>query len=214
MLAIACAAALYAQAPTAPVVGARGVTNFFRQEPAPGIVGLGGLVQITGLNLGPVEGAVASGTPWPMKLADVQVGIGGRPAPIYSVSRNLIVAQVPVDANAGLVDVVVRRDSGTSRPARLMVTPLDPAVRTAKDTGYGMPWGSLNGQTLTVSASGLGVTDPRIEPGDVGPSDTPAAPRAAVIAYVGGLRAKVSAAASSKRPGEFDVQIQDRKSVV
>src|SRR5665811_601421 len=46
---VAGAALLCAQAPTAPVISARGVTNFFTQEPAPGIIGLGGLVQIGGL---------------------------------------------------------------------------------------------------------------------------------------------------------------------
>ncbi len=40
MLAGAFAAALFAQSPTAPVISARGITNFFTQEPAPGTVGL------------------------------------------------------------------------------------------------------------------------------------------------------------------------------
>src|ERR1043165_1034361 len=92
---IALVALLQAQAPTAPVISARGVTNFFTQEPAPGTVAQGGLVQITGLNLGPPEGATASGTPWPTRLGDVQVMLGGRPAPLYSVSPGTIIAQVP-----------------------------------------------------------------------------------------------------------------------
>src|SRR5512142_1468719 len=88
------AAALVAQAPTNPVISARGVTNYFTQDPAPGTVAQGGLVQIAGLNLGPAEGITAASTPWPAKLGDVQVVIGGKPAAIYSASPSLIVAQV------------------------------------------------------------------------------------------------------------------------
>ena len=44
------AALLLARAPTAPVIGARGVISFFTREPAPGTVGLGGTAQIKGLN--------------------------------------------------------------------------------------------------------------------------------------------------------------------
>src|SRR5258708_8093330 len=92
---VASAILLSAQSPTSPVISARGVTNFFTQEPAPGIVGLGSLVQISGLNLGPPEGVTAEGTPWPTRLAETQVIIGGRPAPIYSMSPGVIIAQVP-----------------------------------------------------------------------------------------------------------------------
>ncbi len=208
LLAVACAVALQAQAPpTAPVVSARGVTNLFTQEPAPGTVALGGLVEITGLNLGPPEGVKAEATPWPTRLADVVVVIGGKPAPLYSVAPGRIVAQVPPDANVGLVNVVVRRASGTSAPAHVTVAALDPAIRTAKDAGYGAPWGSVNGQTIATTADGLGATDVPIPAGNVGPSDTPAVPKAALTAYVGGLRATVSATASTARPGEFDVNI-------
>jgi uncharacterized protein (TIGR03437 family) len=108
MLACAFAAALFAQSPTTPVISARGVANFFTQEPAPGIVGLGGLVQISGLNLGPPEGATADALPWTTRLAGTQVIIGDKPAPLYSVAPGAIIAQVPYDANAGLVDVIVR----------------------------------------------------------------------------------------------------------
>jgi uncharacterized protein (TIGR03437 family) len=207
LLALAGAAMLQAQAPTAPVISARGVTNFFTQEPAPGTVALGGLVQISGLNLGPPEGATAAGTPWPTRLADVQVVVGGRLAPLYSVSPGAILAQVPPNANMGLVDVVVRRPSGNSAPAHVIVNALVPAVRTVKDRGYGAPWGMVTAQTIVTTADGLGATDVAIAPGDVGPSDTPAIPKAPISAYVGGLRATVSATASTQRPGEFDVSI-------
>ncbi len=203
----ACLPLLQGQAPTAPVISARGVTNFFTQAPAPGTVAQGGLAQIAGLNLGPVEGAKATETPWPVRLADVQVTIGGKPAALYSVSPGLIVAQVPPDANLGLVDVIVRRAAGASQPAKVIVTALAPSIRTVKDAGFGAPWGSADAGTIATTSSGLGVTDAKIARGDVGPADPPAAPKADLSAFVGGLPAMVTAAASSKRPGEFDVII-------
>jgi uncharacterized protein (TIGR03437 family) len=191
----ACLPLLQGQAPTAPVISARGVTNFFTQEPAPGTVAQGGLVQITGLNLGPVEGATAAEIPWPTRLADVQVSIGAKPAALYSVSPGLIVAQVAPDANLGLVDVFVRRATGASKPAKLIVTALSPSVRTVNDTGFGIPWGATDNTEIAITASGLG------------PADPPAPPKAELSAFVGGIPAQVTAEASSKRPGEFDVHI-------
>ena len=73
---VAFAALLFAQAPTAPVISARGVTNYFTQDPAPGTVGLGGLVQINGLNLGPLDPVLADAIPWPTRLGGSQVIIG------------------------------------------------------------------------------------------------------------------------------------------
>src|SRR5205085_348519 len=139
-----------------PVISARGVTNFFTQEPAPGTVGLGGLVQISGLNLGPPESAIADAVPWTTRLAGTQVIIGGKPAPIYSVAPGSIIAQVPYDANAGLVDVVVRRNGASSAPARVFINALYPTVRTANDSGAGAPWGKVSDKVISGAASGLG----------------------------------------------------------
>src|ERR1035438_3340881 len=156
---VAGAALLCAQAPTAPVISARGVTNFFTQEPAPGTVGLGGLVQISGLNLGPPEGIKATDLPWPAKLGDTTVVIGGKAAALYSVSPGTILAQVPVDSNVGLVNVTVRRGSVSSAPAKVTVAALAPSVRAADDSGAGVPWGKITAQTIAITASGLGPTE-------------------------------------------------------
>ena len=206
----ACAAGavlLCAQAPTAPVISARGVTNFFTQEPAPGTVGLGGLVQISGLNLGPPEGIKATDLPWPTRLGDTTVVIGGKAAPLYSVSPGTVLAQVPVDANVGLVSVTVRRGTVSSNAAKVTVAAMAPAVRAADDSGAGVPWGTITAQTIAITATGLGPTNPPLTSGAVGPAGTPAVPTAPLDAYVGGLRAKVTATASTTRPAEFDVTI-------
>ena len=204
---VAGAALLCAQAPTAPVISARGVTNFFTQEPAPGIIGLGGLVQIGGLNLGPPEGITATDLPWPTRLGDTTVVIGGKPAPLYSVSPGTILAQVPVDANIGLVSVIVRRGGVSSPPAKVTVAAMAPPFRTADDSGAGLPWGKITAQTIAIAATGLGPTEPKLGSGEPGPAGTPVVPTADISAYVGGLRAKVTTTASTTRPAEFDVNI-------
>jgi len=189
------------------VVGARGVTNYFTREPAPGTVAQGGLVEISGLNLGPAAGATTPGTPWPTQLAGVQVEIGGKAAPVYSVAPGQIVAQVPWNANTGLVNVTVTNGSQTSVPAHVTVAALAPSVRTADGSGAGIPWGMVTAQSIALSATGLGPTTPPLADGDVGPTGTPSVPNTAVVAYVGGLPAAVTVAASTTRPGEFDVAI-------
>ncbi|SPE35029.1 exported hypothetical protein [Candidatus Sulfopaludibacter sp. SbA3] len=212
-----CVVSAQTQPPANPIVSVRGVTNFFTQQPAPSLVAPGSLVQITGLNLGPQTAISAAATPWPTMLGDVGVTIDGKAAPLYSVGSDTILAQVPPGVSNGLVDVVVTRTAGSSAPARVNVTssaparvnvtPIAPAVRTAKDVGYGAPRGTVTAQSITMTADGLGPTNPPIAAGDVGPSSPPAVPTAVITAYVGGLPAKVKVTASTTAPGEFDVNI-------
>ena len=197
VFALAVCVAAWGQPPTKPVIGVRGVINYFSQGPAGSTVAAGALVQINGFNLGPDGGLTTTATPWPDQLGDVTVAIDGKPAPLYSVSPTTILAQVPPNAVAGLGTVVVKRTSGSSAPARVTIAAIAPAIKNAT-AGKGI---------ITLIVDGLGPTTPHIAAGDVGPSDTPATPNAALVAYVGGLRAKVTAAASTKTPGVFDVQI-------
>jgi hypothetical protein len=176
-----------AQAPNAPVIDSRGLINGFTKTPAPSTVARGGILHVTGLNLGPPAGVTASGLPLPTKLGnpEIQVLINGKAAPLFSVSSSRAVVQVPWDADLGIAQVVVTSGGVQSRTARFTIADVEPAVRTAADSGYGVA-GTLSGQTLSLSASGLGE---------------------AVTAYIGGIEAGVSANLSSQRPGEFDVQI-------
>src|SRR5574340_867541 len=179
-------AALSLNAQPRPVIEPRGVTNAFTLEPAPAHVGQGALVQITGLNLGPLEGATASGTPWPTELGGVQVAIGGRPAALYSVATGKILAQVAPNANTGLVDVVVERDAQRSAPARVFVETLRPSVK---------PAAAGSGGAVALAATGLGAT------GDDG------MPQAEISVFVGGIPA-VTSVAPAARQGEFDVRAE------
>ncbi len=203
-------AAALAQAPTAPVVNPRGVLNAFTRQPAPSAVAAGGILRIEGLNLSPPEGLKASETPLPTRLGDppLEVLINGKPAPLFSARPDHILVQVPWDVPIGLATVVVRRGASESRPARVLINRLEPSLRTANDAGYGEVAGRLNGNVLTIPATGLGPPQPPVADGEPGPSDPPARPRDPVRAYVGGLPARVRATLSPERVGEFDVRIE------
>src|SRR5258708_29804546 len=109
-----------AQAPSAPVIDARGLINGFTKTPAPATVARGGILHVNGLNLGPPAGVTASGLPLPTTLGNpgIQVLINGKAAPLFSASSNRIVVQVPEDADLGLAQVVVSNGGAQSRPAR------------------------------------------------------------------------------------------------
>lgn len=199
---------MWAQGPTGPVVNPRGVVNPFTQMPAPTAVAPGGILWIDGLNLGPVEGARASGLPWPTRLGEVEVTINGRAAPIFSVSQGRVVVQVPWATPVGVGQVVVRRGGASRRPARVEVRAIEPGVRTQADRGYGPVAGVRTGNLLTFSASGLGETEPKVGDGEGGSESNPVRPREEVRAYVGGLPAKVEVALSADRAGEFDVRLE------
>jgi uncharacterized protein (TIGR03437 family) len=197
---------LSAQAPpTAPVVSLRGVVNAYSQLPAPSRIAPGGIIWINGLNLGPVEGAKASGSPLPTELGGIRVLIANREAPLFSASPNRIEAQVPWETPAGSVAVVVRKGEASSRPARINVVPLDPAIRAASAAGFGEAASTIDGDAITLQATGLGLTNPRSVSGEVGSSDQVLVNP--LRAFIGGLAAPVSVAPSMDRPGEFDVRI-------
>lgn len=203
LCALACAGFCAAQAPPSnPVVSPRGAVNAFTQQPAPSRVAAGGLLWIQGLHLGPAETLTAE-APWPLELGGVEVLINGRPAPVGSVSPGRIVVQVPWETPAGLAQAVVRRGGATSRPARFLVENLSPSIRTEDDSGAGEPYGSVSGGKLTLSASGLGPTEPRAASGEAAAHPL----RGPVRAYVGGLATEASARLSGSRVGEFDVEI-------
>lgn len=207
LLALAGAILAQGQPPSNPIVAVRGVTNFFTQQPAPALVAPGSLVQITGLNLGPQTAVVATALPWPTTVGDVSVTIDGKPAPLFSVASDTILAEMPSGTAIGLVDVVVTRTAGSSTPARVNVAAIAPAIRTAKDAGYGSPKGTITAQSIGMSVNGLGPANPRIPDGDVAPSGAPAVPVAVMTAFVGGLPAKLKTAASTTVPGQYDVVI-------
>ena len=99
-----------------PVIDPRGVRNAFTQEPAPARVGLGGLMQIEGPRLGPLEPVTATAVPWPQELGGVKVFVNNRPAAIYSAKPGMVIAQAPPDAPLGLAEIVVEQNGHAQPP--------------------------------------------------------------------------------------------------
>lgn len=210
LVVVAAAVQAWCQLPTSPVVNPRGVINAVSNRPAPSVAAPGAILRIEGFNLGPPEGARAPGLPLPTALGDppIRVLINGKAAPIFAAHPDRILVQVPWDTEPGPAVVVVRRGEAASRPARVLINRLAPAVRTENDRGFGEIAGTLSGNVLLARATGLGPTEPAVGDGVPGPPDPPARPRDAVRAFVGGLPAPVRATLSPERPGEFDLRIE------
>lgn len=198
---------LPAQPALGPVINPRGVVNAVTMQPAPSSVSPGAIILIQGLNLGPAAGATANAAPLSTQLGEVEVLINNRLAPLFSVSASRIVAQVPWETPNGQAQVVVRRNGSTSRAARINILNPLPSVYTKDNKGYGELAGTLFGRKLAFSASGLGVTEPRLNNGETASPDFTARPRAPIAIHVGGLRVEADIKASEKRVGEFDITI-------
>jgi uncharacterized protein (TIGR03437 family) len=142
------------------VIDPRGVLNGFTKTAAPASVARGGNLEIDGQNLGPDTGVTASGLPLPTQLGNppIQVLIAGKAVPLFSATPNRILVQIPWNATVGASQVVVDRGGIQSTPVNFTIAAAVPAIQTANGRGYGVA-GTLSGQTLSLSASGLGPTN-------------------------------------------------------
>ena len=75
-----------AQAPNVPLIDPRGVVDHFNPTPAPATVARGGILQISGTNLGPATTVTAAKTPLPTSLGNppVQAMLNGTAMPLFS----------------------------------------------------------------------------------------------------------------------------------
>lgn len=202
------AAVCWGQAPTAPVLNQRGAVNAITLQPAPSNVSPGGLLQIAGISLGPAAGFIATTAPLPTGIGEprIEVRINNRLAPILSATPGLLTVQVPLETPIGPAQIVVRRGAENSRPARFNVIAPAPSLRTENGFGYGAA-GRIEGGELHLRASGLGLTEPRVNAGELPPAEEPAIPRQPIRANVGGFAAEVSAKLSATKVGEFEITL-------
>src|SRR5260370_14465174 len=183
-----------------PVINPRGVLNAITRTPGLATVGRGAILEINGQNLGPAEGVPADVLPLPTRLGDppIQVLVDGKPVPLFSATSTRILVQIPWNATLGAAEVVVDRAGIPSAPVPFTIAAATPSVR---------PSNGFDGQTLSLSASGLRPINKTVPPGAAGPTDPPAVPTDTITAYIGGISAARTSKLSSERGGEFDVQI-------
>jgi uncharacterized protein (TIGR03437 family) len=112
---------------TAPVNAASG---------APGL-SPGGLATIRGSNLSKST-PVSAAFPWPDTLADVQVQLDGKPAPLLYVSEQQVNFLVPADRALGPAKItVVSGSASVDLPALTPVTLVSPGIFFDAASGYG-----------------------------------------------------------------------------
>jgi len=128
---------------------------------------------------------------FPTSLDGVSVTINGKNAYVSFISPNRIDVQAPTDALSGAVDVVVTNSVGASNTTSVQLqTALPGLFRLAQEYvvasdvngGYIGPENLVDGlvtlpakpfDTITLSGTGFGPTDPEIAPGEVVNSSNP-----------------------------------------
>lgn len=184
-----------------------GVVNSASYAPFTASIAPGELLTLYGSNLADNTTVVQGGIPFPASLGNVQVNIGGYPAPIYYVSPTAISAIVPYEVTPGsIVQIQVMNDIGSSNVVTEFVSETAPGVFTQNaGTGYGLivhlgignsvsPVGSLvsdanpavEGETVLVYLTGLGPVSPAITDGAPGPTSPTSGTTNTIAVDIGG----------------------------
>lgn len=142
-------------------------------DPARKTVAPGGLMTIFGANLGRAGADIGggfNGAQVPASFNGTQVTIGGRPAPLLTLSPEYIVAQVPYETATGNQPLTVKNPVGTSPAVQVPVAAVAPAIFFDAEGGLftnssfqlvgraGAP--ARRGQFLTLFSTGLGALRP------------------------------------------------------
>lgn len=141
-----------------------------------------------------------SGASLPTSLNGAQVSIGGRPAPIISVSPQQINVQVPVETQPGAREITASFDGKASTAFRAQVSAAAPSIFiweggaiAVKNVDFSLitPDNPARaGDVILIYATGLGATNPGIDTGKL-VSYPPASNTAAVRVTIGGRDADV-----------------------
>jgi uncharacterized protein (TIGR03437 family) len=177
----------------------------------PGTVVPGAILSIFGSNFSSIESTPA-GPPLPTNVGGVQVLLNGEAAPLFYVSPTQLNIQAPFDLVVGqTVVVIVQNGGGQSPPQILRVASYQPGIFTISGFGNqgailiagtdivampvtpGIPSSPVKaGASISVFATGLGLTDPTVPTNSAAPTTTLATVRTAVSVTVGGLSATVT----------------------
>jgi len=204
-----------------PVIRSATVTNAANVRNS-GSIAPGELISVYGLALGPEPGMSAPAGNLPTSLAGSSVTINGTPAPIAYASLYRIDFQAPFGLAAGsnaMIQVAANNQSSAAVPVGVVA--VAPALFTESVDGVGQVMAvnqdhSLNsvtspapkGSTISLYATGLGVTSPSLPAGSVPPT-SPLSTVSGVTATIGGLPATVQfAGLAPGLPGLYQLNIQ------
>jgi len=136
----------------------------------------GGLVNVTGTNLGPAS--QASTNPLPRSLANTYVAVEGVRAPLVTTSAGLIEVQMPGDLPAGSANIVV---SVAGEMSNTFVTGVQGALPAILGIVHQSDGSAVNGadpavagEVLVVYMAGLGASASAVTFGATAPSSPPA----------------------------------------
>ena len=134
----------------------------------------GVLANIFGQNLTNGCTEFAPGVPWPTTLCDMQVLVDDLPAAIVSASPSQFSVQLPVDALPGPATLTLQQPSTVPLSFALSITlethaPGIFAVTHQDLSPISMGSPAIPGETLRITATGLGPTSPPVATGVPGP---------------------------------------------
>ncbi|MBL8211394.1 MAG: hypothetical protein JNK87_11810 [Bryobacterales bacterium] len=170
-----------------PLIDTSGVVSLAslkREQP----VATNSLIAVLGTRFS-AENQEAPSTPWPTELLDTRAFIAGRAIPLRRTSEGRIEALLPLGVPEFTThQMIVQRGRSYSPPESVLVTAASPAVFTADESGSNQ--GSVYirdtdgrrklaseerpanaGDVIEIEATGLGMTDPVVPPGQPAPPD-------------------------------------------
>jgi uncharacterized protein (TIGR03437 family) len=187
-----------------------------------GVIAPGELVSIFGVGLGPQESVSAPSGNLPTSLGGTSVTIGGAAVPIAYASFYRVDFQAPFSLSPGSTETIqITSNNVASTGVQVNVVAAAPGLFTRSMAGAGQVMaanqsGSTNsaanqaarGSTISMYASGLGVTSPVVAAGTAPPS-SPLSTVSGVEAFIAGVSATVQFAGLAPGvPGLYQLNIQ------
>jgi uncharacterized protein (TIGR03437 family) len=205
---------------SAPVVSAgalRHAASYVTTAP----VAPGQLITVFGSNLAE-RARSAEGYPLPSTLEGTEVVLGGMLLPLMYSSEGQVNAQVPYGLTSNTQhQVLVRRGNALSVPESFTVAVAQPGVfsKNMQGTGQGVivkadrktlaepGTPAKRGETVTISATGLGQVTPEVKAGELAPEAAPQTVNPVAVT-IGGLEAEVVfAGLAPGTTGLYQVQV-------